>query len=245
MELNKETRDRIFAAADELFEQGDRENFPTVDAVRKAARVNMNDASAGMREWRRQRTAQAAPLAVQVPDAVQQAGNQAVAALWQAAQALANESLQAAQAGWDRERNELEAVRGELADAFEAQARELDYAHQDARAFKEESRKTLDAANQEMQALRGERDATRREAESLRTELAAVKAKAQADAEAHQEQRKLAAQEAARQAERFTTVQAERDEARQEAKAAQEEAAMLRGRLDAETSGRKHKAGGK
>ncbi|HID8156977.1 TPA: DNA-binding protein [Pseudomonas aeruginosa] len=57
MELNKETRDRIFAAADELFEQGDRESFPTVDAVRRAARVNMNDASAGMREWRRQRTA--------------------------------------------------------------------------------------------------------------------------------------------------------------------------------------------
>lgn len=308
MELNKETRDRIFAAADELFEQGDRENFPTVDAVRKAARVNMNDASAGMREWRRQRTAQAAPLAVQVPDAVQQAGNQAVAALWQAAQALANESLQAAQAGWDRERNELEAVRGELADAFEAQARELeeaqarvtlleqqaaetaelaarqaqdlaeartalagaeqraalasqradeverraqelraelDYAHQDARAFKEESRKALDAASQEMQALRGERDATRREAESLRTELAAVKAKAQADAEAHQEQRKLAAQEAARQAERFTAVQTERDKARQEARTAQEEAATLRGRLDAETSGRNHKQGEK
>ncbi|EOS1694677.1 DNA-binding protein [Escherichia coli] len=300
MELNKETRDRIFAAADELFEQGDRESFPTVDAVRKAARVNMNDASAGMREWRRQRTAQTAPLAVQVPDAVQQAGNQAVAALWQAAQALANESLQAAQAGWDRERNELEAVRRELADAYEAQARELeeaqarvtlleqqaaeatelvarqatdlaeardalagveqraalatqradeverraqelraelDYAHQDARAFREESRKALDAANQEAQALRSECDTTRREAEELRTELAAMKAKAQAEAEAHQEQKRLAAQEAARQAERFTKVQAERDEARQEARTAQEEAAMLRGRLGAERVG--------
>lgn len=61
MELTKETRDRIFAAADELFEQNGRDGFPTVDAVRKAARVNMNDASSGMKEWRRAQTAQAAP----------------------------------------------------------------------------------------------------------------------------------------------------------------------------------------
>ncbi|HBO1154642.1 TPA: DNA-binding protein [Pseudomonas aeruginosa] len=153
MELNKETRDRIFAAADELFEQGDRENFPTVDAVRKAARVNMNDASAGMREWRRQRTAQAAPLAVQVPDAVQQAGNQAVAALWQAAQALANESLQAAQAGWDRERNELEAVRGELADAFEAQARELEEAQARVTLLEQQAAEAAELAARQRQAL--------------------------------------------------------------------------------------------
>ena len=53
MELTKETRDRIYAAADALFEQNGRDAFPTVDAVRKAARVNMNDASSGMKEWRR------------------------------------------------------------------------------------------------------------------------------------------------------------------------------------------------
>lgn len=92
MELTKETRDRIYAAADALFEQNGRDAFPTVDAVRKAARVNMNDASSGMKEWRRAQTAQAAPVAVQVPEAVSAAGGQAVAVLWQQAQELANTS---------------------------------------------------------------------------------------------------------------------------------------------------------
>jgi colicin import membrane protein len=50
--MNKETQDRIFAAADMLYEKKDRASFPTVDAVRKAAKVNMNDASAGMKAWR-------------------------------------------------------------------------------------------------------------------------------------------------------------------------------------------------
>ena len=109
MELAKDTRDRIFAAADSLYEQAGRAAFPTVDAVRKVARVNMNDASAGMKEWRRAQTAQAAPVAVQVPEAVQQASSAALASLWKEAQELANESLRAAQAGWDADIDELSA----------------------------------------------------------------------------------------------------------------------------------------
>lgn len=126
MEINKETRDRIFAAADQLFEQGGRDAFPTVDAVRKLARVNMNDASAGMKEWRRAQTAQAAPIAVKVPEAVQQAGDQAVAVMWQHAQELANESLRAAQAGWDSERALIESVSQQTSQAFDEQAQELE-----------------------------------------------------------------------------------------------------------------------
>ena len=110
MELAKDTRDRIFAAADSLYEQAGRAAFPTVDAVRKVARVNMNDASAGMKEWRRAQTAQAAPVAVKVPEAVQQASSAALASLWKEAQELANESLRAAQAGWDAERIEAETL---------------------------------------------------------------------------------------------------------------------------------------
>ena len=62
---------------------------------------------------------------------------------------------------------------------------------------------------------------------------AEIKAKANAEREAHQEQRKTVAQEAARQAERYTKAQAERDSSRQEAATAREEAATLRGRLEA------------
>lgn len=126
MEITKETRDRIFAAADQLYEQAGRESFPTVDAVRKQARVNMNDASVGMKEWRRAQTAQAAPIAVRVPEAVQQAGDLAVATMWQHAQELANESLRAAQAGWDAERALIESVSEQTSQAFDEQAQELE-----------------------------------------------------------------------------------------------------------------------
>ncbi|KEZ95099.1 chromosome segregation protein SMC, partial [Xanthomonas vasicola pv. vasculorum NCPPB 895] len=126
MEMNRDTRDRIFAAANQLYEAAGRKAFPTVDAVRKAAKVNMNDANAGMKEWRRAQTAQAAPIAVQVPEAVQQLHGQGLAALWQAAIDQASESLRAAQAGWEAERAELDALNKQLGDAYDAQAAELD-----------------------------------------------------------------------------------------------------------------------
>ncbi|AKK65862.1 chromosome segregation protein SMC [Xanthomonas oryzae pv. oryzicola] len=285
MELNRDTRDRIFAAANQLYEAAGRNAFPTVDAVRKSARVNMNDASAGMKEWRRAQTAQAAPIAVQVPEAVQQLHSQGLAALWQAAVDQANESLRAAQAGWEAERAELDALNRQLGEAYDAQTGELealqakmtetaelrDAAVENVRVLDEqlsgtkrqlataearaveierragELRAELDYAHQEAARLRGELAAAMQaataagsQAETLRGELATVKAKAEVEAEAHQEQRKAAAQEAARQAERFTRAQAERDDASKDAAAAQkeaaqarEEAATLRGELHA------------
>lgn len=121
-----EIRERIIAAAVELYEQAGRENLPTVDQVRRVARADMNTTSAVMKEWRRQQTAQAAPVAVTVPESVSQANTAALAELWQQAQELANESLQAAQAAWEIERAELDTMRAELADAYEVQATELD-----------------------------------------------------------------------------------------------------------------------
>jgi chromosome segregation ATPase len=275
MELPKETRDRIFSAADALFEQNGRDSFPTVDAVRKTARVNMNDASSGMKEWRRAQTAQAAPAAVQVPEAVQAAGCHAVAVLWLQAQELASESLRAAQAGWEGELAELDTVRAELADAYESQSTELDaaqahitelekalakmreslasYERQAALAGQKaeeiehrarELRAELDRAHQESDRLRQERDqaadraqsaekerdAARDEVLDALTEIAAINANADAAREARQELRKAEEAEATRQAERCA---AERDNSRKEASQAREEAAILRGRLEA------------
>lgn len=123
-----DVRERIVSAASELFEQSGRQDMPTVDAVRRAARVDMNAASSVMKEWRRAQTAQAAPVVVAVPEPVQQAGAAAVAAIWLQAQELANESLRSAQTSWEAERGELDAMRQELAEAFERQAIELDAA---------------------------------------------------------------------------------------------------------------------
>ena len=48
-----ELKDRITAAAQELYEQADCQRFPTVDAVRRHAKADMNSTSAVMREWRK------------------------------------------------------------------------------------------------------------------------------------------------------------------------------------------------
>ena len=125
MEINEDTRNRIIAAANQLFEQAGRASFPTVDAVRRTARANMNDASAVMKDWRRMQTATATAV-VAVPDRVQQASQAALATLWAVAQDLANEALIASQAAWDAERAEAEKLRVELSGAFETQAAELD-----------------------------------------------------------------------------------------------------------------------
>jgi colicin import membrane protein len=69
--------------------------------------------------------------------------------------------------------------------------------------------------------------------DQVRGELVKAQAKAEADQEAHQEQRKTAAAEAHRMAERLTAAQGERDQARQDASAAREEAARLAGQLTA------------
>ncbi len=92
MDPSQDARDRILAAADALYEQAGREVFLTVDAVRKAAKANMNEASTVMKEWRRTQ-ARPASVAVQVPEPVQQAAGLAVVAIWQAAQEVANDAL--------------------------------------------------------------------------------------------------------------------------------------------------------
>ena len=60
-----------------------------------------------------------------------------------------------------------------------------------------------------------------------------MKARAEAAVQTHQEQRKQAAAEANRVAERLTKAYAERDNARKEAAKAREEAVQLRGQVEA------------
>ena len=218
MDINQETRERIVSAANQLYEQAGRLDFPTVDAVRRVSKTNMNDASAVMKEWRRSQTAGATPAAVAVPDRVQQASQAAIAALWSEAQGIATEALHAAQAGWEKERAEAETLRGELSAAFEAQAVELDAAQ-------------VKIAEQETAAAEAARQAT-----ELRGELtAAVEREHTAVARAVEIERRAddlkaaltAAQEAAK------TAAAELDTVRRETGTAREEAAKLRGQVEA------------
>lgn len=123
-----EVRERITAAAEEIYEQSGFESFPTVDQVRRAARADMNTTSHVMRDWRREKTTRAVPVAVTVPEVIVQANASALSQLWQEAQDLANESLRAAQSAWEVEREELDVMRKELSNAYEDQASDLEEA---------------------------------------------------------------------------------------------------------------------
>jgi colicin import membrane protein len=126
MDINPEIRERILNAAQQLFEAAGRLELPTVDAVRRLSKTNMNDASAVMKEWRRLQIVSASAAVVSVPDRVQQASQSALSALWNEAQELANEALHVAQTAWDAERAEAEKLRVELSSAFETQGAELE-----------------------------------------------------------------------------------------------------------------------
>lgn len=289
IQIPTDVRERVISAAAELYEQADRERFPTVDAVRRLSRADMNSVTVLMREWRQSQTTQAAPVAVMIPDAVQQANAAAVAAMWTQATELANQSLRTAQAAWEAERQDLDDMRSELATGYEVQAAELDAAKNqladivaaldvtngqladnaaklaaaverantaEARAVEIEHRANdlntaLVAAQDAAKNTAVELDAERKrhqvvitkadqEASDLRgqlaaavAELATAKAKAEAAEQSHQEQRKLAAQETHRAAERTARLEADQDAARKEAGAAREEAAKLRGHVEA------------
>jgi len=192
-----EVRERVIAAAVELYEQADRQRFPTVDAVRRLSRADMNTVSIVMKEWRQAQTTQAAPVAVTVPEAVQQANAAAVAALWVTATELANQSLRSAQAGWEKERSELDDMRGELASSYEAQAAEFEAAKKQlsdneaktaeqaqqlatVRQSEAEALNRADLAEARISDLRGELDRALQETDRQRAELTEARAKVEA-----------------------------------------------------------------
>jgi colicin import membrane protein len=128
--IPSDVRARIIEAANQLFEEAGGARFPAVADVRRLAKTDMNATSSVMREWKRQQTAKPEPVAVAVPELVQQAGMEQLAVVWSVAQDLANASLRSAQASWAVEREEMESMRQELAQLYEGQARELEDAQQ-------------------------------------------------------------------------------------------------------------------
>lgn len=154
IKLPSEVQERIFSAADELFEESDREKAPTVDQVRRLARVDMNAASAGMREWRRLRMNQGAQNAVVVPESIMQVAQQMVGALWSQSQALANQAFRDQQAAWETERAELEQVHGELSAAYEVQESQIDEFRQAAEKATKDAQDVIKKAENEVASLR-------------------------------------------------------------------------------------------
>jgi colicin import membrane protein len=193
-----ETVKRITMAADQLYEECGRSAFPNVDAVRRRARVNMNDASKVMRSWRRAQGSAATPLAATIPAPVQQACNAFLEAVWTEATNAANANLQAAQAGWDLERAEAEACREQLAVAFDKQSEELATAAQTIESLERKLRdqaislsdaairqdgytRQLTASEAQAKTADARAEEIAKRAEDLKAELLALRANAAAE----------------------------------------------------------------
>jgi colicin import membrane protein len=238
-----DVRERIIQAAVDLYAQAGHEVFPTVDQVRRAARVDMNAASSVMREWRRQQTVKAAPVAVTIPETVAQANSAALAALWSQAQALANESLRSAQVSWEAERGELDAMRQELAEAYETQAAEIEQLN--ARLVLQAEALERERAGAQARAAEAERSAAVLAVQLDAANAAISQAETRAEQAEKNTQQARQAEQGARIAEqacqaRLESAARELDaqrlelaETRAAAKHSGEEAAELRGRLAA------------
>lgn len=195
--IPSEVRERVIAAAVELYDQADRQGFPTVDAVRRLSRADMNTVSSVMKEWRQAQTKKVENVVVAVPEQIKQTSDKAVADLWQKAKDLANESLSNAQDGWEIERGRFEDMRIDLSNSYEAKAAEFDAAK---KQLTESEAKTTEqaqhlaavrqseaeAANRAERAearaadLRAELDRSIQETDRQRSELAEARAKAEA-----------------------------------------------------------------
>ena len=222
----KEIRDRIWSAADYLYEEAGRGDvMPTVDAVRRHARANMNDVSLVMKEWRGAQKATVKSVSVQVPEALASLSVQSLGAMWQQAQDHANESLRAAQASWDAERIENEALTAQISQAFDEQAGILATTQAESRrlsALSDDQARLIEDLNRQVLELKSMLSAAKSEAGQANVRAAEI------DNKAHELRKELdhahdLAQRAAAQAERdradgqkrMDDLKRETDEARQ------------------------------
>ena len=118
--MNPEVQQRIFSAANKLYEQNSTKP-PSVISVRRIARVNMNDASDAMRIWRKEKNIGQDNKEDIPPESVQQIGDSAIASIWQKANQIATESLRAAQSTWESEREELTTMVKEISLEYDAE----------------------------------------------------------------------------------------------------------------------------
>jgi colicin import membrane protein len=120
-------RSRIIEAAEFLYDEygrGDRK--PTVEEVRIKAGTGMNATSAVLRDWKMQLTVRPAPVAKVIPESVMEAFMPVLLAAHGALQEEANMNLRTAQANWERERENAEDMRSQLANSWQELSDQID-----------------------------------------------------------------------------------------------------------------------
>lgn len=246
MALSQDIKERIFAAADALHAASETGEFPSVEAVRQESHAGMNNVVEAMKEWRQNQRKQVQavrePLPVELHGVVQSMGQ----SLWETAQQLANESLDAAKVAFETEKSDLIQLSAEQSEAFETQAAELDKAQ---RHIAELERQALAAKQQiemtgtvladtrdELRAAKQAADLANQKAEEIERRAAELRAEldhAHAEAETAAAAAKATADSLRADADRLRT---ERDKAQQRQELADAENAKLAASLAAAQS---------
>lgn len=246
MALSQDIKERIFAAADALHAASETGEFPSVEAVRQESHAGMNNVVEAMKEWRQNQRKQVQavrePLPVELHGVVQSMGQ----SLWETAQQLANESLDAAKVAFETEKSDLIQLSAEQSEAFETQAAELNKAQ---RHIAELERQALAAKQQiemtgtvladtrdELRAAKQAADLANQKAEEIERRAAELRAEldhAHAEAETAAAAAKATADSLRADADRLRT---ERDKAQQRQELADAENAKLTASLAAAQS---------
>ncbi|HAT3423552.1 TPA: KfrA protein [Aeromonas hydrophila] len=188
MAVSHEVKERIIAAANSLYERSPTGEYPTVEAVRQESRAAMSTVVEVMKGWRESQRKQVQVVREPLPIPLQEHISTLGQSFWETAQQLANESLDAARAGFEAEKSDLLQLSAEQSAAFEQQAMALEAAQDQIAALEEQlalnaeisksltqqleaTRQQLQAAEQATALAQQRCEDTERRAAELRTEL--------------------------------------------------------------------------
>lgn len=219
MALGQDIKERIFTAADELYAASDTGEFPNVEAVRQLSRAGMNNVVEAMKEWRQKQRKQVQTVREPMPAAMLAVLQETGQSLWATAQQLANESLEAAKAAFEAEKNDLMQLSVEQSEAYEMLAGALEQVKADAASAIQSHQEAAQRTADELAAVRVElaqatTKAERAEAKANEIEHRAADLRAELD-RAHQDADNLRA-ELNEQKQTSQAITAERDTARSE-----------------------------
>ena len=177
-QTRKVTREEIYAAADEIAQQGE---TPTLEAIRQRVGGSFTTLSPALREWRerRKRLEQAASRSsAELPPALAARLQDFGSGLWSAAAELADKQIQAEREQLATDRQQAEAAQAEVAETADRLARQVENL-QDHSADLEEQIRTLRtdlaAARETATQAQSQAAADRRIADELRSQLAATR----------------------------------------------------------------------
>ena len=217
------TKDQIFQVADQLTVAGE---SVTLAAVRKllggGSYTTINEA---LKEWKAKQQAAVMPLREPAPEGISKRLDEVGAEVWAIALELANARLTSEREALETTRHQLETAQQEateLADQLSAELETLQAQHLQATQDLQTASITLEQLRQENATLSRQLATTEARAEETTKRADDLRAELQ---HAHSASQSMQ--------ERLTTAQMEREQALQAASATREDAAGMRGELEA------------